>query len=193
VVNPVRRIAVALIAVAMLAPTGCGVRMHNDPAGTACASGDRWVLADVEARRLGRDEDPRLDTRITVSARSSAANFGGVDATTLGSGISGINPVVVERLTPFHPSLCWDPQYPVSLRFRVTLIMANDIQAGDTIYCVLEDGSTDGRGHEIDQQQRTVEVVDMIPGAPDVQVECQDFYIPPGWTGLLPDRPERLT
>jgi hypothetical protein len=179
------------LAALLLALTGCSpVRVQDDPAGVACEPDERFLLADAVGKRLGQEVDAHLNVVITLAARSSQENFGGVDASGFGVGISGINPVIRERTTPVFPSLCWDAQYPVALLFRVTLFVDSNerLQAGDTIYCELEDGSPAGLGQQVDQQQATVEVVDLIPGSEPLQVDCKEFYVPPGWTGPLPER-----
>jgi hypothetical protein len=184
-------VAVVAVALTLSTLTGCFAKVvvHDDPGGVACTNRDRWLLADFLGIR-GRI-DPGLTVAITVSARSTAPNFGGVDASNIGVGISGINPIVVERTTPFHPSICWDPQYPVSLIVRATLLMTPHVQVGDGLSCELSDGRTDGNGgQQVSGNNVTVTMTDLVPGAAEpVQVECRDYYVPTDWTGPLPERP----
>lgn len=174
----------------ILATAACSpARVVDDPGGIECESDERWILADIRSEKfVPPHADGNFEVDVTFAANAVDPGFGGVDVGGFGVGITGTNPIVIPRITPKFPSICWPAQYAVALLMRVTLNMTPDVQAGDKLICQFDDGDTAG-GELISSQTHEITVTDLIPGAPAVYVECRDNYRPDGYTGEMPKEP----
>lgn len=156
---------------------------HGDDA-VRCGPQQRAVVLTASLRRRTDQFDPTRRTYIDeahiaviIQAGSPAPGYQGIQ---VGTGVTGLNPLVVSGLTTYMATLCWDVEYPVALLVRIgasTSILLGD----DELECVLED-ATDPTGDFIDHSIRKVNsAVDFAPGADEsLFVQCQDIYVPGG-------------
>jgi hypothetical protein len=186
-----RLIALATTVTLAFGMAGCFVQpsatplspTHGDD-GARCGPQQRYLVLSAQLLRRTDELDPAQieqveDVHITVivQAGSPAPGYRGIQ---VGTGIGGINPLVISGLTTYSATLCWDLQYPVALLVRIGAD-TNTLRAYDRLECFLEDGY-DPAGDFVDKDVREIRAeVDFAPGA-DAQVyaQCQDVYVPGG-------------
>lgn len=156
---------------------------HGDD-GIRCGPQQRGVVLTASLRRRIDQFDPGRRTyvedahiAVIVQAGSPAPGYQGIQ---VGTGITGLNPLVISGLTTYSATLCWDLEYPVALLVRVGA-STNILLGDDEFECVLEDAA-DPTGDFVDHQMRRVNTaVDFAPGADEsLFVQCQDIYVPGG-------------
>lgn len=191
-----RALSLALAAVGALALTACSpIRVSDEETGCPPAH----VHLDVHGaitNALGDELDDRPYV-LTVAAQSYDPEYQGIYI--VGTGVSGKNPVVRDKVTDTDPEteepvLCIPAERAVAVMVRMS--MQNPLTAGEIVECALINRGVDGIGAtgQVASDSREVELTDLIPPGTEWYVaQCDWLYVPPGFSGQLPDlfpRPE---